>query len=343
MARSEFVGSAITFLVGISLPACEGERGVAGPEGPPGPPGPPGSSAAGYESVLDHGAVPSDGLDDTAAFRAAIGQAHSKGPGVQAVYVPSGVYDLSGTIDVTEIHIFGDGEASHLAFAPADVDVLTALTKTHIHHLSIDGGGDGTPGRLGHGISINPGEVGFGENVYIDHVIIQNAKASGIYGRNFGYSSISEVRCNGSGRHGLDLEASAFPAAVTTVSVGGSSVFSGTGNGYGIRVRNAIDVQFIGVVSEHTQGFLIEGEYRNLTFLGCHQEWNEHPAAQAITINGSGIGLLIENCFFPNAQITYAPCTLATVLIANFLAPVVGMPSTCTCGSEVFACWTVIP
>jgi hypothetical protein len=292
---------------------------------------------------MDHGAFPSDGLDDTNAFRDAIAQARSKGPGVRAVYVPTGDYDLSETVDVTQIHLFGDGEASHLRFGAADVDVLTALTKTHLHHLSIDGGGDGTPGRLGHAISINPGEVTFGENVYIDHVIIQNAKASGIYGRNFGYSSISEVRCNGSGRHGLDLEASAFPAAVTTISVHGSCVFSGTPNGYGVRVRNGINVKFIGVVSEHTQGFLIEGAYRNLTFLGCHQEWNQHPGLQAVTITGSGIGLLVENCFFPNAGMTYSPCALSTVLIANFMAPVVGMPSTCTCGSEVIDCWTVIP
>ncbi len=46
-----------------------------------------------YYSVIDFGAVPGDGLDDLAAFRAAMDKA-AKSSGIKTVYVPAGVYDI---------------------------------------------------------------------------------------------------------------------------------------------------------------------------------------------------------------------------------------------------------
>jgi hypothetical protein len=65
-----------------------------------------------------HGAVPNDGVDDTAAFIAAVAAVPSYG----RIYVPRGVYNISNTITVNKhrVHFEGDGVwATTIAFAPA--------------------------------------------------------------------------------------------------------------------------------------------------------------------------------------------------------------------------------
>jgi hypothetical protein len=54
---------------------------------------PPGAS---IRTVLAYGAIPSDGIDDTAAFQAALSD--NVGRGV-ILYVPDGVYDLSDRLN----------------------------------------------------------------------------------------------------------------------------------------------------------------------------------------------------------------------------------------------------
>ncbi len=56
-------------------------------------------NAGASTSVLDHGAQPGDGRDDTAAFRSAIDSVRGRG-GV--VSIPAGTYDLSGQIQLSD-------------------------------------------------------------------------------------------------------------------------------------------------------------------------------------------------------------------------------------------------
>lgn len=57
-------------------------------------------------SVVDYGAVPDDGVDDLASFNSCIAAAKSAGKGV---YIPSGTFDLSSRILVSDVSIQGAG------------------------------------------------------------------------------------------------------------------------------------------------------------------------------------------------------------------------------------------
>lgn len=60
-------------------------------------------SASGYLSVADYGAIPNDGIDDTAAIQAAINDRLANypryGSGGPFVYLPAGVYNVSDTLE----------------------------------------------------------------------------------------------------------------------------------------------------------------------------------------------------------------------------------------------------
>jgi hypothetical protein len=73
-------------------------------------------------NVQWYGAVPNDGIDDTAAFVAAVAAVPSYG----RIYAPRGAYNLSSTVLVNKhrIHIEGDGPwATTIYFSPSSNDV----------------------------------------------------------------------------------------------------------------------------------------------------------------------------------------------------------------------------
>jgi hypothetical protein len=73
-------------------------------------------------SVKDYGAVGDGVADDTAAIQAAIDSVS----GPVCVYIPSGVYKITSTINITKdrVMIYGDGRATRLNFVPTANDVL---------------------------------------------------------------------------------------------------------------------------------------------------------------------------------------------------------------------------
>ncbi|HEX8155547.1 MAG TPA: glycosyl hydrolase family 28-related protein, partial [Thermoanaerobaculia bacterium] len=73
-------------------------------------------------NVVNYGAVPNDGNDDTAAFNNAMAAIATWG----RIYIPRGIYDINNTITVSKdrIHWEGDGIwATVIRFNPAANDV----------------------------------------------------------------------------------------------------------------------------------------------------------------------------------------------------------------------------
>lgn len=88
-------------------------------------------------SVTDFGAVGDNSTDCTAAIQAA----HDAiGPAGGALYVPRGVYCMSGNVDITHpITLWGDGEGSRLRTTSANSNVLTvSAQRVGIKGLNFD-------------------------------------------------------------------------------------------------------------------------------------------------------------------------------------------------------------
>lgn len=68
-------------------------------------------AGAGFLNVLDFGAIPNDGMDDTAAFNAAFAGGRPGGTNARLVYVPDGIYDFSNTIAFIESRSVMQGQS----------------------------------------------------------------------------------------------------------------------------------------------------------------------------------------------------------------------------------------
>jgi hypothetical protein len=92
-------------------------------------------------SVLDHGAKPGDGQDDTAAFQAAIAAAAAKGGG--AVLAPEGVWEFDGLVRITADRVVLRGAGSGrtvLEFRRPLRDILGRMTHDRLSQWSWSGG-----------------------------------------------------------------------------------------------------------------------------------------------------------------------------------------------------------
>jgi len=91
----------------------------------------------------------------------------------------------------------------------------------------------------------------------------------------------------------------------TTIRDYGSSQFSGTPNGFGIKLTECACCAFRDSILEETHGIQLNGiDNRALTFDGVYQE-NTY-GNQFITDGGSaGIGLIVSGCFGGNSSIPF--------------------------------------
>lgn len=83
------------------------------------------------ENVLDFGAKAGDAeIDNTAAFQAAIYQAHANGGGI--VYVPAGIYHFSGNLELkTGIRLRGEWRDPDVAGQEKAAGSILAVTTSH--------------------------------------------------------------------------------------------------------------------------------------------------------------------------------------------------------------------
>ncbi|THF84130.1 RICIN domain-containing protein [Cohnella fermenti] len=123
---------------------------------------------AGYRSVVSYGAVPNDGKDDSAAFRAAIAAASAGGFGL---WVPQGSFDLSGgPLEVADVTIRGAG-MWHTELRGAGF--MGVGSNVQVYDLLVDVGATGR-----HDAEKEAGFDGaFGTGSTIQNVWIEHAKA----------------------------------------------------------------------------------------------------------------------------------------------------------------------
>ncbi|OAM88565.1 glycoside hydrolase family 55 protein [Termitidicoccus mucosus] len=91
----------------------------------------PSGAAAGYRSVIDHGANGADDIDDTAAFQKAIDAASGEAGGV--VFVPAGRYLISDTLVLAKsaVTLMGEGRATSAARTPTGSMLVLRPGKTN--------------------------------------------------------------------------------------------------------------------------------------------------------------------------------------------------------------------
>ncbi len=119
-------------------------------------------------SVLDYGARPGDGKDDTAAFAKAFAA------GARDVYVPPGTYVVGELVMPDDACLHGGGIASLLTLRPGATSVLKPGNEALIRDLALDGGGEGK--------SFNEGLISFTHKrrAVIENVRITNSGRTAI-------------------------------------------------------------------------------------------------------------------------------------------------------------------
>lgn len=124
-------------------------------------------------SILDYGADPFGVLDSTLAIQDAIDS------GVKGVYVPAGIYLVSGQINVSEgTFMYGEGQKSIFNYTGSGICLYVAATDITIKDMFVT-----TPHEQG---LISGGQIGIQLNPYttyctLNGVNVSNFYAAGIY------------------------------------------------------------------------------------------------------------------------------------------------------------------
>ena len=163
---------------------------------------------AGYISVADCGASPSDGKDDTEAFR----QAAASG---QGLFIPAGEYQLSGTVELNGQDIVGEGMTAVFIRGTSGEALFRLRGNCRLLEMSLSYT-DGTAGRgektavriaSGEGGALSPSvkNVQFdqiGTAVFVESGITNGVRLEDLTIRHFGYAG---VVFDGSGHRGAIL------------------------------------------------------------------------------------------------------------------------------------------
>jgi hypothetical protein len=230
-------------------------------------------------NVKDYGAVGDGVVDDTAAIRLAITNAKSTivlssftSAISKSLYIPQGVFIVSGTLEVTALHVFGH-KTSWIKATEAEFDVFASVSDTKFEGFSIHGGAlpnDYRQGQKGNAIYVKNPTFG---NVKIDNLFIHFAKECGIKLENVGYGNISACTINACYLHCIYLKGTDFlVSAVTTIVLDKSTAVSDAVYGYGVKIENGINITFDTFICENCLGILVSGRNQTINFLNCYQE-----------------------------------------------------------------------
>jgi|GEM_PF-3777794 len=245
----------------------------------------------GFHNVLSYGAYGDDTTDDKPFFDLAkIGSGNAL-----IIPVPPIRYSLSNGLDWSSTTVMGASKQEcKLRFSAAQTDCIISTGDTVISNLHLDGRWDGaTAAQTGDLVRVD--SASFIGEFHMSHCTLINAKQDSISLSNLGYSSLTDIRSQVTGRIGLHLDGSGSKTN-TSLSLYGKNRFSDCPNGFGIRVEEAHNCDFSGAVCEYTAGIEIAGSAnRSLCFNSVYQEFGSFPAAYTFT--GSGDGLTITNNF----------------------------------------------
>lgn len=163
-------------------------------------------AGAGFLNVLDFGAVPNDGMDDTAAFNAAFNGPRPAGTNARLVYVPNGVYDFSNTISFVESRSIMQGQSR-----------VGTILRLMPGSAGFDGPPDGFGGVVTKNFVSTRQQTGFSANEFVtavyDITIEVGANNPGAVGLNFHCNNqgglrdvtIRSLDAGGAGFAGLSL------------------------------------------------------------------------------------------------------------------------------------------
>ncbi|WP_431257213.1 hypothetical protein ACQ86G_21510 [Roseateles chitinivorans] len=246
-----------------------------------------------------------DGVTDDTAAIAACATACRAAAVKKGMRLPMGRAVVSASLDLSGLVVDGPGEDKCVLQATAaQFDVVTTTGETDLFGFTIFGGWDGaTAGQAGDGIAVKAVAPAFPYNVHIDGIRLLNCKRRGIYIERGGYASITRVRCNASGLHGLELYGPDAANAATTVKVDQSCIFSDTPNGRSVKITNGVNITIDTLISENTGGIELLGlSNRNIAITNSYQE--NTVGTEWVTLTGSGVGLRMYGNYGVGYRIT---------------------------------------
>jgi hypothetical protein len=230
-------------------------------------------------NVKDYGAIGDGITDDTVAIRLAINQAKSTislstqtSEDTKALFIPHGVFIVSGSLEVTGLEIFGN-KTSWIKATEAEFDIFVSVSASRFRGFSINGGwrpGADLPNQKGNAIYVSNPVFG---DVRIDSVYIIWVKENGIKLEKIGYANISACVIRACGLHGIYLYGTDTGAnGTTTVVINNSTAVSDNPYGYGVKIENCYNITLDTVICENNKGFCVSRGFRTINFLNCYQE-----------------------------------------------------------------------
>jgi len=226
--------------------------------------------------------------------------------GNYTLQIPADTLLVSNSLNFSRLNVLGLGSpfggSGGIVASSAQFDVITSTGLMTLTNLSVNGGWDNvTSGLSGDILSLKATAPAHPYLVTIINCSFAYAKKRAIYIERGGYTSFFHVHCLQAGLHALECFGLTTDAC-TTIRDYGSSQFSGTPNGYGIKLTECASCSFHDSILEETHGIQLNGTVNNeaLTFDGVYQENTIGNAF--FTDNAGGRGLTIRGCFGGNAS-----------------------------------------
>jgi len=258
--------------------------------------------------VYRYGANDKPGTTDmTAAINAAAAVCRT---GNHPLQLPGETMLVSDSLDFSRIYVFGLGSPfggpSLIQASAREFDVVTTSGESVFHNFNVDGGNPRKKAGLkGDNFSLKARAPEHPYLISFVNVGSTNAKARGCYIERGGYTSFFHFHCLNAGLHALECFG-VRDDECTTIRDYGSSQFSGTPNGFGIKLTQCACCAFRDSILEETHGIQLNGiDNRALVFDGVYQE--RTYGNQFISEGGgsAGIGLIVSGCFGGNSSIPF--------------------------------------
>jgi len=226
--------------------------------------------------------------------------------GNYTLQIPADRLLVSSSLNFSGLNVLGLGSpfggSGGIVATSAQFDVITSTGLMTLTNLSVNGGWDNvTSGLSGDILSLKATAPAHPYLVTIINCDFSYAKKRAIYIERGGYTSFFHVHCLQAGLHSLECFGLTTDACTTIRDYGGSQ-FSGTPNGYGIKLTECASCSFHDSILEATHGISLNGTVNNeaLTFDGVYQE--NTIGGAFFTDNAGGRGLTIRGCFGGNAS-----------------------------------------
>lgn len=217
---------------------------------------------------------------------------------------------VSGSLDFSRLYVVGLGSPfggpSLIQASTAEFDVVTTSGESVFQNFNVDGGNPKKKAGLqGDNFSLKARAPAHPYLISFVNVGSTNAKARGCYIERGGYTSFFHFHCLNAGLHALECFGLRNDEC-TTIRDYGSSQFSGTPNGFGIKLTECASCAFRDSILEETHGIQLNGiDNRALVFDGVYQERTYGNRFISEGGGSAGIGLIVSGCFGGNSSVPF--------------------------------------